>query len=385
MNERKSLAIRLSCFYAAVFGVIGVQLPFWPLYLKAKGLDPSDIGLLMAAAFFVKILTNPLVGHVVDRRGERRRPMIVMAAAAVLLTMLFQPAEGFPQLLAVTLLTAASFTALMPLGDSLTMFSAVKHKLDYGRIRLWGSLAFIATATLGGSLLVDAPRAAILWACVIGQAATWLAVRKLPDVRPQQAPQQTSHQSHASIRPLLTDKRFLLFLAATSMTQVSHMIYYGFATLHWQEAGLPGWVIGSLWAEGVIAEVVLFAFGNKVVARFGPVRLIAFGAAAGVVRWSVLSMTTDPLLLASVQFLHAFTFGATHLGAMHFINRNTPPGLSGRAQGIYASVANGIVPGTAMLVAGRLYQSYGGLSFLAMTIVSTGGLLLALRLKRTNA
>ena len=381
MDEGKSLAVRLSCFYAAVFAVIGVQLPFWPLYLKAKGLDPSDIGLLMAAAFFVKILTNPLVGHVVDRNGERRRPMLFMAAAAVLLTMLFQPAEGFLQLLAVTLLTAASFTALMPLGDSLTMYSAVAHKLDYGRIRLWGSLAFIATATLGGSLLVDAPRAAILWACVIGQAATWLAVRGLPDVRPQ----QSKDQSHASIRPLLTDKRFLLFLAATSMTQVSHMIYYGFATLHWQEAGIPGWVIGSLWAEGVIAEVMLFAFGNKVVARFGPVRLIAFGAAAGVVRWTVLSMTTDPLLLASVQFLHAFTFGATHLGAMHFINRNTPPGLSGRAQGIYASVANGIVPGTAMLVAGRLYQTYGGLSFLGMTIVAGFGLLLALRLKRTSA
>ena len=381
MDERKSLAVRLSCFYAAVFAVIGVQLPFWPLYLKAKGLDPSDIGLLMAAAFFVKILTNPLVGHVVDRKGERRRPMLFMAAAALLLTMLFQPAEGFLQLLAVTLLTAASFTALMPLGDSLTMYSAVAHKLDYGRIRLWGSLAFIATATLGGSLLVDAPRAAILWACVIGQAATWLAVRGLPDVRPQQA----KDQSHASIRPLLTDKGFLLFLAATSMTQVSHMIYYGFATLHWQEAGIPGWVIGSLWAEGVIAEVVLFAFGNKVVARFGPVRLIAFGAAAGVVRWTVLSMTTDPLLLASVQFLHAFTFGATHLGAMHFINRNTPPGLSGRAQGIYASVANGIVPGTAMLVAGRLYQTYGGLSFLGMTIVAGVGLLLALRLKKTSA
>jgi len=381
MDEGKSLAVRLSCFYAAVFAVIGVQLPFWPLYLKAKGLDPSDIGLLMAAAFFVKILTNPLVGHVVDRKGERRRPMLFMAAAAVLLTMLFQPAEGFLQLLAVTLLTAASFTALMPLGDSLTMYSAVAHKLDYGRIRLWGSLAFIATATLGGSLLVDAPRAAILWACVIGQAATWLAVRGLPDVRPQ----QSKDQSHASIRPLLTDKRFLLFLAATSMTQVSHMIYYGFATLHWQEAGIPGWVIGSLWAEGVIAEVMLFAFGNKVVARFGPVRLIAFGAAAGVVRWTVLSMTTDPLLLASVQFLHAFTFGATHLGAMHFINRNTPPGLSGRAQGIYASVANGIVPGTAMLVAGRLYQTYGGLSFLGMTIVAGFGLLLALRLKRTSA
>jgi len=380
MSPRHSLALRLSCFYAAMFSVIGVQLPFWPLYLNGKGLSPAEIGQLMAAAFFVKIFTNPLVGHVVDRRGERRQTLLLLAAAAVLVSGLFFAAEGFAQLLAVTMLTAATFTALMPLGDSLTMQSAVAHQLDYGRIRLWGSLAFIGTASLGGWVLVDAPRPAILWACIIGQAATLLMVYRLPDTRLQ----RPKGEGHISIRPLLKDRRFLLFLAATSFTQVSHMIYYGFATLYWQAAGLPGWIIGALWAEGVIAEVVLFAFGNKVVARFGPVKLIAAGALAGVVRWSLLAVTTDPLLLASVQFLHAFTFGATHLGAMHFINRNTAPGLSGRAQGLYASVANGVVPGTAMLVAGRLYQGFGGLSFFGMSLVAVAGLAMALRLRKSG-
>lgn len=381
MTDRGSLAIRLSCFYAAMFTVIGVQLPFWPLYLSGKGLDPAEIGLLMAASYFVKILTNPLVGHVVDQRGERRRPMIILAAGAVLLGLLFIPAHGFGALMAVTVLSYASFTALMPLGDSLTMQASVTQRLDYGRIRLWGSLSFIATATVGGWLLVDAPRGDILIACLAGQAATFLMVRRLPDLKPQKA----GDQAHASIRPLLRDGKFRLFLAATSLTQVSHMIYYGFATLHWRAAGLPGWLIGGLWAEGVIAEVLLFAFGNRLIARFGPVRMILAGAMAGMVRWTVLGLTSDPLLLGSVQFLHAFTFAATHLGAMHFINRTTPAGLSGRAQGLYASVANGVVPGVAMLAAGRLYQGFGGASFLAMSLVSAAGLAVALRLGRSAA
>ncbi|HVI51387.1 MAG TPA: MFS transporter [Candidatus Sulfotelmatobacter sp.] len=381
MQQRRSLAIRLSCLYAAMFSVIGVQLPFWPLYLNGKGLSPAEIGQLMAAAFFVKIVTNPLIGHVVDSRGERRHTQLALACAALVVSALFFAAQGFVPLLAVTMLTAATFTALMPLGDSLTMQSAVAHHLDYGRIRLWGSLSFIATATLGGWVLVDAPRPAILWAVIAGQAVTLWTVYRLPDTRPS----RPKEGGHPSILPLLKDKRFLLFLAATSLTQVSHMIYYGFATLYWQAAGLPGWVIGGLWAEGVIAEVILFAFGNKAVARFGPVTLIAAGALAGVVRWSVLATTTAPLLLASVQFLHAFTFGATHLGAMHFINRTAPPGLSGRAQGIYASVANGVVPGAAMLAAGRLYQGFGGLSFLGMTVVAAAGLAIAVKLKRSAA
>jgi len=378
MTEPRQLALRLSLFYAGVFMVIGVQLPFWPLYLKGKGLNPAEIGLLMAASYFVKIFTNPLVGHVVDRRGERKRPMLMLGGAAVLTSLLFLPADGFWPLLAVTVVSYACFTALIPLGDSLTMQSTVAYKLDYGRIRLWGSLAFIATATIGGPLLVDSPRLAILAACVAGQAATFLAVRGLPDIRPTKA----KDDAHVSIWPLVSDRNFLLFLAATSLIQVSHMIYYGFATLHWQAAGLPGWIIGGLWAEGVITEVLLFAFGKRLVAHFGPVKMILFGALAGILRWSVLAVTTEPLLLASVQFLHAFTFASTHLGAMHFINRSTPPGLSGRAQGVYASVANGVVPGVAMLSSGWLYQSYGGLAFLAMSVVAGGGLLLGLRLNR---
>lgn len=377
MEQRRQVALRLSLFYAAEFTVIGVQLPFWPLYLKSKGLSLTEIGLLVAASYFVKIFTNPLVGHVVDRRGERRRTMLVLSAAAVLFTLLFLPARGFWPLLAVTVTAYAGFTALMPLGDSLTMQNTLAHGLDYGRIRLWGSLAFIATATVGGSLLVDAPRTAILAACIAGQAATCLAVRGLPET-----PRGKSRDgAHPPLRLLLSGKNFLLFLATTSMIQVSHMIYYGFATLHWQAAGLPGWIIGGLWAEGVVAEVVLFACGNRLIARFGPVRLILFGALAGILRWTVLGLTTEPWLLASVQVLHAFTFAATHLGAMYFINRGIPAGLSGRAQGIYASVANGVVPGTAMLASGALYQNFGGLSFLGMSIVAGGGMLLALRLK----
>jgi PPP family 3-phenylpropionic acid transporter len=160
------------------------------------------------------------------------------------------------------------------------------------------------------------------------------------------------------------------------------MIYYGFATLHWRAAGLSGAVIGGLWAEGVIAEVVLFACGATLVARFGPNLLLATAGIAGMIRWTVLGLTTDPWLLASVQALHAFTFGANHLGAMHFITRAAPPGLSARAQGIYSSVSMGVIPGLAMLVSGRLYQTLGGGAFLAMSALSALGFAMSLRLLR---
>ncbi|PKU26545.1 MFS transporter [Telmatospirillum siberiense] len=377
MTGRPSITLRLSFYYAALFSVIGIQLPYWPLYLSSKGLAAAEIGWILAASYLVKALTNPLLGHITDRHGGRRKGLIILAILSLSTTTLFFWADGFAAVLLATLLSSAAFTAMLPLGDSLTLQSAVRHRLDYGRIRLWGSLSFIVISGLAGQFLIDAPRSAILLSCLAGLVLALLAAAQLPDL--PQAPGKSRQQP---IGELLSRPVFLLFLAVCSLMQASHMIYYGFATLHWHAAGLSGTVIGGLWAEGVIAEVVLFACGARLIARFGPGRLIACAGIAGAIRWAVLAATTDPLFLAPAQLLHAFTFGAGHLGAMHFIMRAIPAGLSARAQGIYSAVTTGIVPGAAMLMSGRLYQSLGGYAFLVMASLSLAAWALAQPMRR---
>jgi PPP family 3-phenylpropionic acid transporter len=376
MSIATPLGRRLALYYAALFIVTGIQLPFWPLYLSSKGLTAPDIGRLLAAAYLAKIVTNPVIGHLADRWGTRRGLIAALAAVSLAATALFAPAEGFLAILAVTLVSQAAYTAIMPLGDSLTMQCTISHRLDYGRIRLWGSLSFIVTASLAGHFLTQGPRAMILWTSLAALAVNLVVTFWLPDVR---MPRTESRP--ASLRPLLRNRLFQLFLACCSLGQASHMIYYGFATLHWRTAGLSGTIIGGLWAEGVIAEVLLFAFGARAVTRFGPASLMMAMGAAGVLRWCVMAFTTAAPVLALVQLLHAFTFAAGHLGAMHFIGRAVPGGLSARAQGIYAAVVTGVASGIAMLAAGSLYQALAGWAFLVMAMMSVASTLLALALK----
>ena len=44
-----NFAAWLSVFYAAHFLVLGISMPFFPVWLAAKGLDPGAIGLVLAA------------------------------------------------------------------------------------------------------------------------------------------------------------------------------------------------------------------------------------------------------------------------------------------------------------------------------------------------
>ena len=77
------------------------------------------------------------------------------------------------------------------------------------------------------------------------------------------------------------DPAFLLFLGAAAAIQSSHAVYYAFGTLHWRGLGHSEAVIGWLWAEGVIAEILLFAFGSALGSRLSPARLLmvaGFGA-----------------------------------------------------------------------------------------------------------
>ncbi len=372
------LSFRLALFYAAVFLVVGVLMPFWPLWLKeTRGMSAEEIGLLLGVGLWMKVLANPFFAHFADRRPEKRRLLGALALGALAGFSLFHWAQGFWQLLAVTLVTFSMFTALMPLGENLTMIISYAHKLDYGRIRLWGSLTFILASVGGGVVLVGLPITAVLWLVLGGVVLTFLAALQLPDPETpgigggiggdSQAPE-------APLRRILREPRFLLFLAAAGLIQASHSAYYGFATLLWREAGFADDVIGALWGTGVMAEVLLFAFSSTVMARVTPSTLLMIAAAAGALRWCVIGATANPLLLFPIQTLHALTFGATHLAAMHFIARTAPPGCSATAQGLYSSTAMGGLLGLGVILSGWIFQTTGGGgAFLAMAGLSLAG------------
>ncbi len=370
-------AARLAGYYAAIFFVLGVYLPFWPVWLSAEGLTAAQIGLLMATGPWIAVVASPLAGRLADRLG-RRRPIVI--GLSILFTAAYCALfglQGFWAILAVMCVAGLAQAPLVPLTDSLTLFAQARGRADYGRVRLWGSFAFIVASLVVGRLLSDLPEQAILWVIVFGAVAMVLAAFAVPEIRPD-----GSHAGPGPFAALLGNRTFLVFLGVAVVLLASHAVYYAVGSLHWRRAGVDPTVIGLLWAEGVVAEIVLFAYGRKALAKVGPVGLLAICAVAGLVRWPALALTTDVGWLILFQALHGLTFGAAHLGGMAFIGRAVPEALSGTAQGLYTAVVAGLGLGTMLAVAGVLYQGWGGDAFLAMAVLSGAGLVGALVLYR---
>ncbi len=371
-------------FYAASFLVVGVQLPFWPVWLAGRGLDAHEIALVFAAAIWAKVIATPLLGALADRLGRRRAVMIALAASACAAYAGLWPTTGFGALLALNLVAGMAQSALMPLGDSITLAAVRDDGLDYGRVRVWGSVSFILAAIGSGAALAHIPPGAqgdnqVLFLVLAASAVLLVACIGIPGA----ARAALALRSRwAALWRLAADRRFWLFVVSAAALQSSHQLYYGFGTLYWQGIGYSDTVIGMLWAEGVVAEIVLFWYSAPFVARLGPLGLMALGGAAGIVRWSLMGMVPGLAAAAVLQLLHALTFGASHLGAMHFMARSVPPGAAASAQSLYAALSAGLGSGLVMLVAGALYAAYGGAAYPFMALLSAAGLVGVWRLAR---
>jgi MFS transporter, PPP family, 3-phenylpropionic acid transporter len=372
------MAVPISLFFAAVFLFIGVHLPFWPVWLTAHGVAATEIGILLSVSSWIRAFAPPLIAQIADRTGKTKPLIVWMVAATLASHFLFLFVDGFWPLLAVSALVALTFGAILPLSENLAMRVSHDHGFDYGRVRLWGSLTFIVGASFGGRLLVGREADFILTLLLGTLGLTLIASLALPSLPAVPKMQGTRRPIvHLLSRPI-----FIVFLLAVGLTQASHAALYGFGTLHWRAAGIADDVIGMLWAEGVIAEIALFAFSGAVARRLGPMRLLALGVAAGLIRWCVLGLTTELWALVAVQGLHALTFAATHLAAMHFLLRAVPASYSSTAQSLYSGLAAGALMGVAMIAAGALYGAFGGAAFLSMAALSLAGGIAAIFLAR---
>jgi PPP family 3-phenylpropionic acid transporter len=141
---------------------------------------------------------------------------------------------------------------------------------------------------------------------------------------------------------LLQIPTFRLLLIIAALVEGSHALHDSFSVIRWRAAGVGLPVISALWSESVLSEVVVFLLiGPRLVRLLAPGGAMALAAVAGVIRWTVASFTTSPVILAFIQPLHGFTFALLHLAAMQVIVLVVPLRLAATAQAYTARYALG--------------------------------------------
>ena len=360
----------LALFYSTLFGLMGTHLPFFAVWLRAVGIEASWIGVISAVPAVTRFTTLPLVTGLAERH-QALRGAIILAT--------FATAAGFalvgsqPEAVPVFLIYAATcclWTPMLPLTDAYALRGVMRYRLNYGRLRLWGSAAFVVGALSCGLLVEVIAAQRLIWViaalAAVGAAAS-LALRPLD----QPAKSSSAVQGGSA---LLGQGSFLAIIVSTALIQGSHAAYYNFASINWQAHGLDGLTMAGLWVLGVLAEIVVFALSPRF--ALAPSMLVVIGGLSAVLRWLITAQEPQLALLAVVQLAHGLTFGITQVGTMGLLVRHVPVHVMARGQG-YLAACSGIVSSSASILSGPIYASYGpGVYYVMAAMAASGAVLM---------
>ncbi|WP_308388728.1 MFS transporter [Acidithiobacillus sp. AMEEHan] len=373
----------LVAFYFFYFCALGAFMPYWGPWLRSVGQDAFAIGLLTAAVQFSKVLAPNVWGWLLHHASMRWLIGAGGLAAALNFLLLFWAGGHFLALLLITLLFSFFWAATLPLVDNISMAWAERQGRRYGRIRLWGSIGFIALSLAMGVLVSQWGLRSFLPGIALFLFLTWWASRFLPF---DSEPQTIASSTLPAFLPELRDFRLWFFLAAGILEQASHGVYYAFYSIYVEAHGYDSTTVGLLWALAVLAEVLFFWFGDRILQRWGTMTIFVSAFLLTALRWMVIAVWPGFVWIVLVQTLHAASYAAFHLAAIHWVFARFPQALRPRGMALYASLVYGLGGGLGALAAGWAWSHWGGsFTFFVAGVLAAVATLLLLGMFRPHS
>jgi len=380
-----ALHFNLSRFYFIYYFFVGSFVPYWGLYLQSEHFSAADIGILMSLFQISRIFAPNFWGWLADHTGKRVQWIRLTAFLGLLGFSAVFWAHGFFWLFFVMAALSLFTSSTLPLAESLTLAHLATSNGHYSRIRMWGSLGFIAASVVLGYLIDFSGIKILLWFLLAVQLVLFALTFQLPEAKV--APHA---HDHFSIWQVLKQPNVIALLVGCAMMVTAHGVLYNFYSIYLSDHGYNKGVIGLLWAVGVICEIGIFMLMPKMMAKFSLKSILVVSLILAVLRFSLIGIAVEHIgWMILAQTLHAATFGSFHVASVQVVTQFFNGRHQAKGQAIYNSVAYGVGGTIGGLAGGFLLESLGGqMTFMLAAVFPFIGLLViafGLKLKLESA
>ncbi|MDP1537450.1 MAG: MFS transporter [Burkholderiales bacterium] len=366
----KPIYLNLSAFYFFYFAYLGAFAPFFALYLNSVGMSAVEIGMLMALPQLTRILAPHLWGWLADRSGRRMQVVRWSGLAGTLVFMGVFAGESFALLCVVLFAMMFFWSAALPLVEATTLSHLGDETARYGRIRVWGSVGFIAAVVAVGYLLDFFDPRAVLWV-IAGLMSCMLLLSCVV----AEAPAVAHPGDDRTVWHVVRQPAVIAIVAASALMAAAHGPYYTFYTIHLVDHGYSKSLAGWLWALGVICEIGIFVWMSHLYRAFTLRAILIASTLLAALRFAVIGWGADSVwLLLAAQTLHAASFGSFHAAAIGVVHKLFRGRHQARGQAIYGSLAYGLGGTIGGLASG---YAWGGLGAGPTFTLAAGCALLA--------
>lgn len=377
--------IVLGATYFFYFGLLGIFAPYVGLFLDNRGFSSVQIGNLLALVALVRILGPNIWASIADKTGKVGEVLRLGCLLACVTFLLIYLVKDYSWISLTFCLMMMFWTAVLPQLEVITVSATANSSGGYGKLRLWGSLGFIACSLLVGGLIdIFGPEVTII-ATSITLFSLYICTLLIVSPKPKL---NETHNGKSDWRQAM-GLMFVVFLLANSFLQMSFGTYYNFFALYMQDLGHSGLMTGIFLALGVVAEVFIFIYAARILKKYTVTSLLAFSMFITALRWLALAYFAQFVwVIILSQLLHALGFGLTHAASVYFLSQHFTAQFQSRAQALYVSIAFGIGGSVGSYVAGLMWKQGAGaqssFEFSAITAFLGGVALLVLMLIKSN-
>jgi MFS transporter, PPP family, 3-phenylpropionic acid transporter len=264
-------------------------------------------------------------------------------------------------------------SAALPLVEVTTLTHLGERTAQYGRVRVWGSVGFIAAVLVIGFVLDRLPVNALLWIMLGILIATTVTLMLVPE-----APRKEHAQEHTPIRRIILQPQVVALLTACALMAAAHGPYYTFYSIYLVDHGYSKGAVGWLWALGVICEIAIFYWMSHLFRALTLRRVLIASFALATIRFFIIAWCADSLtMLLIAQTLHAASFGSFHAAALGFVHRFFRGRHEARGQALYTSIAFGVGGTLGGWYAGYAWDHFGApLTFTGAALFALVGMLI---------
>lgn len=357
----------LSLFNFFYYWSVSAINAFLPLLFRYKGMNATEIGLLLSVGPFIAIFAQPLWGVISDRRQTVKKIILLLLAATLITSSVVFLGASMLFLIFAMLIFHFFMSPIQPLLDSMSTAYAQEKNISFGSIRIWGSIGF-AFASFFIGFLIGKVGIQFLWIiyAVIIVLALIIAVR-LSDSEVKRAP-----ISAKTMKNTFKNPRFLGFLAAALFIGIPARMNDGLLGLYMKNLGATESQIGLAWTASSLSEVPVIGLMYILMKRIPLLILISISGGFYSLRWFLYAHLSNPKMLIIGQAMHSVTFAIFMVACLQYVASIVPREMLATGQTIYIAIYAGlgaIIGNTA----GGYFMEHFGAGF-----IYKGGSILAL-------
>lgn len=357
---------RLSGLYFFYFTTLGGFLPYWSLYLEHIKFNALEIGELTALMVATKVIAPNLWGWIADHTGKNLRIIRFTSFFSALIFVGFFYRDSYLWVALITIGFSFFWNAGLPQFEVVTLFHLKKEPNRYSKIRLWGSIGFIV-AVLGVGRIIDLYTIDYLPEMIVCMLTMiWLVSLVTPEARTKIQDSQSP-----GVFQIIKQPEIIAFFIVYFFLQLAHGPYYVFYSIYLNQFNYTPTIIGLLWALGVLAEVFLFIFMNRVLRLISLRVILLISIFLSICRWLIIAFYVESFaLMIFAQILHAATFGSSHVVAIHLVHKYFGNRHQGKGQALYSSLSFGLGGMIGSLYSGYFWESQGAWFVYSIAAVS---------------